>query len=288
MKCIICHQTSKKIGKHPDFETYIHYCFNCSYGFSKIDDEYLKEYYKEAFRFARNEFFNEDYLKLMKKRALNQMYFIKANCDLSKIKSVLDIGCSTGNLLDLFAAEKFGIEADVNAKKKCNLKKIKIINDFYSPNTIQRFFDLCILSHSFEHLNNIYDCLEDLVRITGSGGGVFIEVPYNDYDFIKSIIKNKMKTGHLHFFTAKSLKLFLEKHNRLEVKTITRCGPNRRFYSPQFGLGYSDFNFINKILFAFYQFFNINLNKYQYFNDDNSHVNGMFVRAFLKRSEYEK
>ena len=93
---------------------------------------------------------------------------------------VLDIGCSNGVFLDLFGErgwETWGIEpsesGDVAGKKGH-----KIIASFFEKVELSKnYYDLVIMNHTLEHMDNPSFVLKKIHTILKKGGTLFIDVP---------------------------------------------------------------------------------------------------------------
>jgi SAM-dependent methyltransferase len=93
---------------------------------------------------------------------------------------VLEIGCSTGVLLGLFKQngwEAWGIESS-GAAKEAAKKGIKLINTVWKRAKIpEGYFDLIILNHTLEHMEDPVGLIAWACRYLKSGGKIFIGVP---------------------------------------------------------------------------------------------------------------
>lgn len=124
-------------------------------------------------------------------------------------KTVLDIGCSNGIFLDLFEnSETWGVEPSGNAKKS-NAKKHNIINTYFEKaNLPQNYFDLVIMNHTLEHVENADLVLCKIYKILKKNGVLFIDVP--DAGSLSSKILGdkwpyKLPQEHTYQFTKQSL-----------------------------------------------------------------------------------
>jgi SAM-dependent methyltransferase len=93
---------------------------------------------------------------------------------------VLEIGCSTGILLENFKKagwECLGIEPSgsaLTAKKK----GLKIINSTFERAKLpSNYFDLVIINHTLEHFENPIKVLTKIYIVLKNGGKVYIGVP---------------------------------------------------------------------------------------------------------------
>lgn len=95
-------------------------------------------------------------------------------------KKVLEIGCSNGIFLDLFKEngwETWGVEPSKNAFVARN-KGHNILNDvFENANFPKDTFDLVVMNHTMEHMENPGTVLKKIYNILKIGGVVFVDVP---------------------------------------------------------------------------------------------------------------
>jgi len=97
---------------------------------------------------------------------------------------VLDIGCGTGDRLDVFKSrgfETFGVETSDSANyAKDHLKLNVIKGDLFSANWPDRFFDIVTLYNVLEHIHNPIQVCNEIHRILKEDGFLVIQVPNKD------------------------------------------------------------------------------------------------------------
>jgi len=93
---------------------------------------------------------------------------------------VLEIGSSTGIFLEIFKEkgfEVFGVESSrsaVEAKKK----GIKVYRDYFEKLNLPRnYFDLVLLNHTLEHMDDPVLVLKKVNTLLKKGGILFVDVP---------------------------------------------------------------------------------------------------------------
>jgi len=160
---------------------------------------------------------DEDYLKnesmfrnIFKKRFnLIKKYHLAGG-----IKTVLDIGCSNGVFLDLFAgSETWGVEPSGSgdmAKKKGH-KILK--NTFEEAKLPKDYFNLIVLNHTLEHMDNPKEVLNKINVLLKEGGIVFVDVP--NFGSLSSRLLGKrwpylLPEEHKSQFTKKTLTKLLK------------------------------------------------------------------------------
>lgn len=195
----------------------------------------LSNYYKNEYREQKKEIISDKYIEKQEKRAKAQYKYYK-HALISDKKSILEIGCGIGASLYLLKNENsnnmlYGFEPDPNlcyyAKER--LPEAKIIQDMYQFGTFEEnTFDLIILSHVFEHFDNIREYLEEFKRILKPGGILFVEVPNeNLYKVVYNMNYNPGR-GHLGFYTQKTLTEVLQQYFR--ILSIKNFGQNLEVY----------------------------------------------------------
>ena len=93
---------------------------------------------------------------------------------------VLDIGASTGVMLDLFKEsgwKTWGVEPSGSARH-AKRKGHKIVNTFFENAKLPRsHFDLVIMNHTLEHLDDPLAILVKVKSLLKDGGIIFVDVP---------------------------------------------------------------------------------------------------------------
>ena len=164
-------------------------------------------------------------------------YFIVKTCYnmASQKNSILDIGCSTGNLLGIFnrihpQMKVAGIDIDPEAKKNAisSIKNNIIIGDFL-VHKFENKFDIIVMKFVIEHLLNFHDYIQKAVSLLNPGGILFISTP--DFDSPKakqlninweSINSPYLKTGHVRWFNKSSIEYLANYYDLILEKCINR------------------------------------------------------------------
>ncbi|SRR5258708_27455980 len=93
---------------------------------------------------------------------------------------VLDIGASTGVMLDIFKEngwETWGVEPSISAFRAME-KKHKILKTYFEKAKLpENYFDLVIMNHTLEHVDDALLVLKKIYKISKKGGIVLIDVP---------------------------------------------------------------------------------------------------------------
>lgn len=137
--------------------------------------------------------------------------FELANKFIARPGKVLDVGASTGIMLDIFREhgwQTWGVESSVSAQS-VKLKGHRVLNTFFEKATLpENYFDLVILNHTLEHMNDPAKVLEKARNVLKVGGVVYVDVP--NAGGLGSIILRKkwpylLPLEHKHQFTRQGL-----------------------------------------------------------------------------------
>ncbi len=150
---------------------------------------------------------------------------------------VLDIGASTGVMLDVFRKNKWetwGVEPSESAKI-AKEKGHKIIKNYFEKAVLPtNYFNLVIMNHTLEHLDNPVLVLKKVRMILKRDGAVLIDVP-NAGGLASRLMGNRwpyrLPKEHKHQFTKKSLTEVFNKAGFDAVFFKSRSGIFE-FYNP--------------------------------------------------------
>jgi 2-polyprenyl-3-methyl-5-hydroxy-6-metoxy-1,4-benzoquinol methylase len=203
------------------------YCNNCGmiYANKIPEQEIFEKYYKKL---SKYEFKN--YSGIVKNSYIKHFQkikdFILQNIEYKKKNiKILDIGCSTGSLLNEFKKEGFnnllGIEPAKSCKKIAkNLYNIKVISDgFLGYDSNKRDIDVIILSAVLEHLIDIKSVIKKIVTFLKLNGYIYIEIPdaRRFYKYIQTFYQ-QFSGEHINYFGEQSIINFLNKYGFEIVK----------------------------------------------------------------------
>ncbi len=135
-----------------------------------------------------------------------------------KSRKLLDIGASTGTMLQIFMEngwDVLGIEPSKEAATIAKRKGINIkVGYFEKINLKENSFDVVIMNHTFEHVENPVLVLNKIHKVLKKDGIVYIDVPnFGGWDswVKKSKWKYLMPKEHTYQYTKNSLKKLLER-----------------------------------------------------------------------------
>jgi len=135
-----------------------------------------------------------------------------------KQKSILEIGCSDGYLLqrlkDLGKNEVFGYEPSIKLADKCRKRGIPVSEKYFAEEFLSGTSfknDVIIIRHVLEHINELNSFLRGVNKCIKQNGILVIEVPDLEEIFNKNLYSNIFHQ-HLNYFSLYSLSNFLEKY----------------------------------------------------------------------------
>jgi 2-polyprenyl-3-methyl-5-hydroxy-6-metoxy-1,4-benzoquinol methylase len=141
--------------------------------------------------------------------------------------NILDIGCASGELLNLFKVnnwKSYGIEPNEKAR---NFAKETFGLDVKSEDELKKFptgiFDVIMMWHVLEHVYPLNDRILDLKRLLKPGGTIFIAVPNcNSYDakYYGKFWAAYDVPRHFSNFVSSTMKILLEKNGFTIVKIL--------------------------------------------------------------------
>jgi cyclopropane fatty-acyl-phospholipid synthase-like methyltransferase len=130
-------------------------------------------------------------------------------------KTVLDIACNDGALLDCFKENNFityGIDPAENIVSKLNNHNIYC--GFFNYNAVKYFnqkFDVVTAFNVFAHVDDIYDFLVNVYSTTHDDSDIYIQT--SQCNMIQNNEFDTIYHEHLSFFNVYSMKFALEKCN---------------------------------------------------------------------------
>jgi len=147
-----------------------------------------------------------------------------------KLKTVLDVGSSTGHFLKVASDEGFsvtGLEPDVHLVDNARSQGHNVINGFFphAESLSSQMYDIIIFNDSLEHIPNLQEVLQGIKDHLKSTGIVIINLPTSDGIIFKmAFLLNKLgiqapfnrlwqksfASPHLHYFNERNLKQFFE------------------------------------------------------------------------------
>lgn len=240
-ECPLCSKTDIKLhliasDKHYGIsgEYEIDICNSCKLVFLNPmpTNEYLSSLYPETY-YSYQDFFND-------KKGISAWLsnvFVSLDTKDPKFKQpgrMLDIGCGSGKFLYRMQQKGWDVYGVEISKNAADLGRSAANLDIFGGDVIaahfpDNHFDYIRLNHSFEHIFNPHETLEEIKRILKSDGKLMIGVP-NINSFNASIFKRYWfylgAPVHTFNYSDKTLPLLLENHGfrNIQVKYNSNYG----------------------------------------------------------------
>ncbi len=205
-------------------------CKNCHLIFQFPQPENIEQFYDEGYYTGQNNFSYQDernqfkfYSYVWKSRVKKIKKNIRSN---SKIKKILDIGCSFGGLLENaknLKFDTFGLEiSDFSRSYARNELKHKVYKNFQEANFNNNYFDAITMIEVIEHLDDPVHILKKIFQKLKKGGLFVIQTANMNGMQAKKQKENYhyFLPGHLFYFSKKNLVEELKKIGFKKVKVF--------------------------------------------------------------------
>lgn len=207
--CFIC---SSNLFKFKTFRFRLYFirykiCKSCNHLTQSPLITNLNFYYNNIYR-SFNSLKNYEIFEREKRRGNYIIDFLLRNNVSLNAKSVLELGCSSGGILQQFKIKHnckvVGYEINTRSLNFGRKKGLDIVNNLDSKLLRNNFFDIVILSHSLEHLHFPEKDLKLFSTFLKKNGLFYIEVPGKDNP---RVYENNYtaQPGHLNIFSNTSL-----------------------------------------------------------------------------------
>ncbi|MBY6198492.1 methyltransferase domain-containing protein [Vibrio hangzhouensis] len=232
--CRTCNNTSRPsfVKMNEEFQLPIVKCNNCSFVQTlPVPEDYLTQYYINDFGKGRVSY-SEEQLKFFDTRAKFQLEFILRSSQTSILESALDIGSGIGALarsLSTVADEVIAYDPDIKLRHYYDETAVQHITEREQLANFNHSFDLITCSHVLEHVIDIKGFCADLNLKLKENGLLFIEVPLEVVEYLKSS-KCANDSGHFNHFSHDFLEDFLDNLDGFELLDSCMSGPSLRGY----------------------------------------------------------
>lgn len=196
------------------------------YSFSEHESAGLKGSVKAWIRKKRNQYavshkgtLGKMLYQKFPNESLFSIGFMKPNID----SKILDVGCGSGShlrdLSDLGFRNVLGVDPYIQNDVTYKGKKLVVRS---SLEDLQGSFDIVMLHHSFEHMQNQLETLQNLRRLVSESGTLLLRVPLCSSEAFETYGVNWVQLDaprHLYLHTARSIET-LAKQAQLEVSKV--------------------------------------------------------------------
>lgn len=220
--CPLCGSSKNEIMYVQRFSDYFSHAIACckECGFVFVNNTLTQSFYNKYYR---------DMSKYENERDHNVHEFvvrlIEKYC--AKTSTILDIGCSTGHLLNILKKEKFKNLLGVDPSPICKiLAKQKFGLKIDTANLLayqsEKKFDCLILSSVLEHLPKVQESLTKINSLLSPSGLVIIVVPDAD-NFYKKFEEpfGEFSVEHINFFSHDSLQRLMKNFRCLQTISVS-------------------------------------------------------------------
>lgn len=208
--CLICSYETKLFTKTNNH--LIYKCVHCGFGYTSKLSAQSGEYHRDETYIQEERLFEN----IFNKRINEITKYLKTG-------KVLEIGCSTGLMLSLFQKKGFdvkGVEISKKAAEIARSRNIDVITQPFEKAKFNEKFDLIVLNHTLEHLENPLTVLQKAKTLLTPKGYLMIDLPNFDSPMAKLLKKrwpHLLPDEHLWHFTQKSYQVLFKK---LDFKII--------------------------------------------------------------------
>lgn len=233
--CLVCGYPAKKFTEKSGY--LIYKCINCGFGFTDSLNAQKGDYHRDETYISEDKLFKNIFLRRIKQVTK----FIKSG-------KVLEIGCSTGIMLSIFKQKGFDVKGIEISRKSAEIAKNKDIDVVVGPFEKINFsekFDLVILNHTLEHLENPLGILEKIKKILKPKGYLMIDLPNFDSPvakLLRSRWPHLLPEEHLWHFTPKAFEILLKKTD-FKILSIKKASGVWDFGNPFLEVSESFFGF---------------------------------------------
>lgn len=226
-RCIICSNNTRYLLNKDSHDHYK--CNSCGHIFVYPQPSYdeLVSLYSPQTGYQRNKSSKQN-----TKQPVHNMYSSVINyAQQFEIKTILDIGCSTGDFLFMAQEAGFevcGVEPNATTVGAARLRGLEIFRGYFpNVNLENKKFDMVFLGDVIEHVSNPKQFISEVMNVTNVGGFVVICTPNADCFWSRTTLLIYKVFGvpwsvatppyHISIFTPTSLDVLLDQ-NRMTLQ----------------------------------------------------------------------
>lgn len=215
--CPICEGTRSERLRRQEFllpgDIATHYdvvaCSDCGFVFARElpSPEEYEAYYRTNLKYT----FEASRDGAAARFAIHQGSFDLVDAHAGRESSILDVGCSTGELLALFARNGYERLAGVDPAPECaqiakQLYGLDLTTAVISEFAPDAAYDVVLLANILEHIPNLRQAMDRLASFVKEGGLLFVQVPDGGHfgaDLTEPFLEFSIE--HINYFTETSL-----------------------------------------------------------------------------------
>lgn len=160
-------------------------CMNCGLIRIKdrLDDDSTAAFYKNDYRniYVGLDIATQDFFNSQMRRGEQFYSLISQHINISQIKTVFEVGCGAGGILNAFKQAGHLVSGCDFGEKYLAFGRLNGLTlyqgELSTQNTAEQSQDLIILSHVMEHFNTPIESLINITKFIKPEGYLFIEVP---------------------------------------------------------------------------------------------------------------
>lgn len=226
MRCVLCGgESHRTVTINRSVGVYIVQCAKCGFIQTEpVSRRGLSYYYSTHYRGSpRPEQIAAGRAKSAQ-QAKSQVAFLQEILGARRFGAALDYGTADGELPSLLRSVSDRVYATEEDPRYLAVLKNEpwltlVPEDALRAGRLHGELDLVTLSHVLEHLPDPGEHLQLFAAILKPGGHLLIDVP-NEVELLQ---RGFQAMGHLHFFTADSLKWLLQRDGLFEVLHVRHC-----------------------------------------------------------------
>jgi len=164
--------------------------------------------------------------QVVRKFTLRQKYVLVKNL-ISSGKTILDIGCATGEFLNEFRKygwTTYGVEPNFHARESAKKNyELNVCSEEEMSNFLDSSFDVITMWHVLEHVSGLIDRINEIARLLKNNGVLLVAVPNSksfDADYYGKFWAAYDVPRHLYHFSPDTIKRLFEKYGFVLQKTL--------------------------------------------------------------------